>query len=176
MKTRIWIMAMAAVVAMALIFSITPTVQSQQTREYPVVVDYSRTLAEMIEADDYDYVSYDINADNFQISGEGKVKIDIQLVNLNKFASTDEILAELDKRGLRPATLPELLAFNERYNIRLNESAFIIGFIALGSVWSDENDFHSVVSLFLLDNLKYLYCRRYVTAWHKASFFLAVRK
>lgn len=77
---------------------------------FKVEVDYGLTLAQMISAGRYDWTNDDINAQNFPIQGEGKAECELVLVHLGKVATTDEVLAELDRRGLRPAKIEELLA------------------------------------------------------------------
>ena len=60
-------------------------------------------------------------------------EIEFELVHLNKDASTDEALAELDKRGLRPALYEELLAFAAKHP----ELQKQFPIVALGSVCRD---------------------------------------
>lgn len=98
---------------------------------YPVTVDCSMTLIQMIEAGGYiGYFSEVINQDNFPITGQGKTEVVLQLVNMGKDATTADVLAEMDRRGLRPATLPELLALGAKYP----ELQVSFPIIALGSV------------------------------------------
>lgn len=58
-------------------------------------------------------------------------EIEFELVHLNKDMSTDAILAQLDKRGLRPALYEELLAFAAKYP----ELQKQFPIVALGSVF-----------------------------------------
>lgn len=98
---------------------------------YPVTVDHGQSLEEMIATGRYGTSNSDITAKHFPITGAGQVEVQLHLVHLNRVATTDEVLAELDRRGLRPATLPELLAFGAKYPDLQRE--FPIA--ALGSVW-----------------------------------------
>lgn len=84
---------------------------------YPVVVDYSKSFAEMVEDGKYDSRDeYGVTGKHFPMTGSGKAKIALHLVHLNYLAtSSGEVIAEMDKRGLRSATLPELLAFGAKY-------------------------------------------------------------
>lgn len=98
---------------------------------YPITVDYGMTLAEMIAAGRYDSQNSDINTQNFPITGEGQVDRELHLVHPNKVASTEEVLAKLDRLGLRPAKIEELLAFGAKYpNL---QKKFPV--VTLGSVW-----------------------------------------
>lgn len=81
----------------------------------PVSVDYSRPLAEMIKAGHYDYANESITADNFPMTGEGQVELDLTLIHFNRGITSKEAITEMRKMGMRPATLPELLALGEKY-------------------------------------------------------------
>lgn len=98
---------------------------------YHVIVDYGMSLADMIWAGKYDWVNSDITSEHFPITGSGKIEGDLVLVHLNRSASTDEVRKELESRGLRPATIAELLAFGVKYPNKQREFPII----ALGSVW-----------------------------------------
>jgi hypothetical protein len=85
---------------------------------FPITVDYSRTLEEMIKAGKYDYVNSSINSTNFPIdqSKSGTETLEAVIVHLDKYVKdTETVLKLMDKKGLRPATLPELLALGEQY-------------------------------------------------------------
>lgn len=98
-----------------------------------VTVDYSQPLEEMIAAGRYGRVNSNITEENFPIKGSGKVDLNLELVCFNKYISSNEAIAELKKLGMRPATLPELLAFDEKYL----EEQRKYPILALGSVWRD---------------------------------------
>lgn len=92
--------------------------QSVAADTYPVVVDYSQSLEQMIVASHCSYSEFDINdSRQFRFPGwkSGKVKVNLQLIQLGRVVSTDEVRAEMNRRNLRPATLPELLAFATAY-------------------------------------------------------------
>lgn len=112
---------------------------------FPVSIDYGRRLERMIEDGRYDWKNSDINSKNFPVKGKGrgKVEVKIELVHFNKAMDSDEILKELDKQGLRPATLPELLAFGTQYPEKQRE--FLI--VALSSVWRSRKGYRGVPSL-----------------------------
>jgi hypothetical protein len=75
-----------------------------------VCVDNTRTLAQLIAQGKYDWVHPDI-AKNFTIeSGMGAVSIDIVLFHFDKKMTTEQVLAEMDRLGLRPIILRELLS------------------------------------------------------------------
>ncbi len=57
---------------------------------YRVVVDYDKSLADMIAAGPYDWTdSWEVRefiAEHFPVSGEGQKKVELQLVHLNWMA------------------------------------------------------------------------------------------
>ena len=103
---------------------------------FEIIVDYSQTLTEMILAGQYDWHNNDITECRFPHQQEGKVTLTPVLVHIDRNASTAEALAEIAKRGLRPATLAELLAFGATYPelqrkfpiVALGQSALIGGY------------------------------------------------
>ena len=97
---------------------------------FKVTVDYSKTLEQMIADGKYDWKNSDIKAKNFPLNGQGTTAVNIELVHFNRNIESDTALAELDKMGLRPATLPELLAFGAKYPDKQREFPIV----ALGSV------------------------------------------
>ncbi len=98
--------------------------------EFQITVDYTLDLAAMIAAGKYDYVNPDIMAGSFPIKGEGKRELTAQLVHFNRVISSDDVEKELSKKGLRPATIEELLAFGATFP----EVQRRFPIIALGSV------------------------------------------
>ena len=82
---------------------------------FPVVVDYNMSLEKMIEAGKYDWGNKGINQENYRFSGSGKVELVIKLVCLGQDSDREEVLKRLKFLGLRPGTLPELLALGARY-------------------------------------------------------------
>lgn len=105
---------------------------SQKAKDiFRVLVDYYRSLEDMIAAGKYDYANPDINAKHFPVAKHGKEDVAVELVHFDRNISSDEAIPELDKMGFRPATLPELLAFGEKYPDV--QRRFPV--VALGSVW-----------------------------------------
>lgn len=94
-----------------------------ESQQYIVTIDPTKTLVQMIEAGKYDYANPDINEMNFPLEkseGDGPYRtastdVSLELVHFNKVMTTREIEAELDRRGLRSATLLEILAFGAKY-------------------------------------------------------------
>lgn len=113
---------------------------SKTRNSFTVTVDYDSRLESMIEDGQYHWKNPDITAKNFPIDSKGKVETRIDLVDLVQFkphARSDEILRELDRLGMRPATLPELLALGATYPEKQRE----FWIVALGSVGRDKYGF-----------------------------------
>jgi len=89
--------------------------QQGQSNDLKIVVDYDLSLQEMIAAGQYDLVNDDITPERFPVIGKGVMQLISQLVHFNRNISSDDAEKELDKKGLRPATLAELLAFGKTY-------------------------------------------------------------
>jgi hypothetical protein len=106
---------------------------------YPVTIDYSQSIERMIEDGRYDSISTSITSDNFPLKGSGKVKHDLLLVQFDPLLfedahvgeQSDYILELLDKRGLKPAMIEDLLAFGTEYGSFHKE----FDIVCLGSVW-----------------------------------------
>ena len=107
---------------------------------YLLTVDYSRSVEAGIAAGKYDWKNNDITSKNFPTTRAGVAELEIQLVHFNREISSDEAIGELDKMGLRPAELHELLAFGENYPDVQREFPVI----ALGSGWRDSYGFRCV--------------------------------
>ncbi|MBU4332294.1 hypothetical protein KKD19_03685 [Patescibacteria group bacterium] len=139
---------------------------------FPITVDYALSLEQMITAGNYDWKNSDINPDHFPIKGCGQVEVETVLVHLNRIASTDEVLEELGRRGLRSATLPELLAFGARYPDKQREFSII----ELGSVWTDPDGDRCVACFYGSVDERRLRLRWFGSRWRGHYRFLAVRK
>lgn len=117
--------------------------ESGTAESYQLTVDYGCSLADMVTAGRYDYVNDNIPARNFPIEGSGKVELDCVLVHLDCTASTKKVKQEIDKRGLRPTTIEELLAFGETYPEVQREFPVV----ELGSSWVLSDGYRCVACL-----------------------------
>ena len=146
---------------------------NDSTPHYPVTVNYDLTLEQMIAAGHYDETESDITVEHFPVTGEGKVDVDIQLVPFNCVIGSDEAIRELDHMDLRPATLPELLAFGAAYPEVQREFTIL----ALGSVWRYRNGYWFVPFLCgYSDGERHLDLDSFEGGWDEDYLFAAVRK
>jgi hypothetical protein len=117
------------VIFFAFVFSGQPV--SAQETEFSVVVDYSMTAGQMVGAAHFKWVHPGIKSTikEVQLKGEGKVEHELVLVHLGKKASTEEVMGEFARRGLKPAKVDDLLALSAA-NPDLPSLI-----VALGSIW-----------------------------------------
>jgi hypothetical protein len=100
---------------------------------YMVSVDYTKDLREMIKDGNYDSIDKNITTSRFPFENTGRVDLQIILIYFNRYMSNENVLREMDMMvpPLRPATLPELLAFGRTYPDR----QCYMNILALGSKW-----------------------------------------
>lgn len=98
---------------------------------FKVLVDYTKSLKQMIKAGKYDWVNNDITNDHFHITGSGQKEVEITLFHFNRGISSDGAIAEMEKAGYRPAFVEELSALGAAE--KELQKQFPIN--ALGSVW-----------------------------------------
>ena len=139
---------------------------------FKVVVDYTQSLADMISAGKYDWVNGDIIAENFPISGSGQAELNAELVHFNRIMESGDVLKELDKLGLRPANIAELLAFGAKYPDKQREFPII----ALGSVWQNRYGYRYVPELWSGSVRRKLNLHWLGDRWDEDDRFLAFRK
>lgn len=138
---------------------------------YPVTVDYGQSLEEMIKGGGHDVTNDDITADNFPIVGEGQTKVDALLLHFDRSITAKNVVKKMEEMGLRPATLPELVAYSAKHWKR---GQLLV--VALGSVWEDPNGDRYVPCLLRSNPLRHLDLDSWEGAWGEEAHFLAVRK
>ncbi len=99
---------------------------------HPVTIDYSQSLNQMIKAGHYNFANFSINERNFPYErSSGLAGFKIELIHFNRNIGSDEAIKELDKMGLRPATLAELLALGAQHPDLQRQFPIVV----LNSVW-----------------------------------------
>ncbi|PIT88744.1 MAG: hypothetical protein COU29_00650 [Candidatus Magasanikbacteria bacterium CG10_big_fil_rev_8_21_14_0_10_36_32] len=137
-----------------------------------VIVDRTQSLDEMIQAGRYSFVSDYFTAENFPVEQpQVEVEVTLHVITMNRVVTTNAILAEIDKRGLRPATLSELLAFGVKYPSAQRHFSVV----AFGSIWSISG-FRVVTFLSGDDDIRALNMDYFGGDWDEATRFLAVVK
>lgn len=138
-------------------------------KRYSIAVDYSKSLAEMIEAGNYDWIHLDIMNKHFPVKGSGKLNLKAEVIRYNRPISLDDVLRDLDRRGLRPANLPELLVFGEKYHDERHKYPIV----ELGQHWA-YGRYRYVVYFFGGGSGRILDLRRWMGIW--SGGFLAIPK
>jgi len=146
-------------------------VEALRGRVYPITVDYSMTLEQMIAAGRYDWVNSNITPEHYPLVGSGTVTLDAQLVHYGRDMSSEAVLADLDQKGLRSATIAELLAFGAKYP----ELQRQFPIVELGSV-AGVGGGRRVAYLDRCDRRRGLDLRWFDRGWLARSRFLAFRK
>lgn len=142
-----------------------------ELQSYPLTINRERSRSEMVKAGRYDYVNSNITEENSPVV-EGEAEVEAVLVHLDRVASDEEVLAEMERLGLRPATMDELNAFGEQHPDRQREYPII----ALGSVWAGRDGRRLVGCLWeggLGRGLRLVWLG---DGWRAYCRFLAVRK
>lgn len=144
----------------------------QEVEVYPIIVDYSQTLEQMIAAGNYDWKNSDITSDHFPIKGTGTVELEGQLVHFGRSMSSEAVIAELNKMGLRPGTVEEILAFGAKYPEKQRQFPIV----GLGSAWRGPDGSRRVVCLGGRGRERDLDLRWFGNDWDGYCRFLAFRK
>ena len=151
--------------------------------DFSILVDYTHSLAQMIAAGKYDWVNSDITDQHFPppsiptglppSTGSGqatKAELKVELVHFNRTISSNDAIAELKQKGLRPATIHELLAFGSTYPEE--QRKYMI--VALSSVWRYWDVNRGVPYLFSVGGRRRLSLGSFGGDWDAGDRFLAV--
>jgi len=135
-----------------------------------LIIDYSRTIQEMINAGNYDWANSEIIRNNFslptELSGK-KVSVPTKLFYFKYSMDSLNVINEMNEAGHRPATLAELLALGE-IQPELQKQFQII---ALNSITS-----HLVPVLSFYNSERIINLGWFGNGWQKKSRFLGVCK
>ncbi|MDP2910681.1 MAG: hypothetical protein Q8N58_02775 [bacterium] len=115
----------------AVLEKIADIIVSSKHQVFKVMVDYAKTLEEMIKDGQYDWVNHDIASDHFLVTGTGQKETEITFFHFNRVISSDNAIVEMAKAGYLPALVEELLTLGAAY--KELQKQFPI--VALGSVW-----------------------------------------
>ncbi len=139
---------------------------------FKVLVDYAKTLKEMIREGKYNWVDSNITQENFRTQEKGTQEIEIQLFHFGRVVGSEEVLEEMEREGFRPATLPELLALGAAD--RELQKEFPI--VALGSRWRSPDGYLVVPFLHWFGLRRNLDLGWFESDWHESCRFAGVRK
>jgi hypothetical protein len=139
---------------------------------FNMTLDYCLTLEQMITAGNYGYANQSITAQEFPLTGKGKVEAEVILVHFNRVVMSDEAVKEMLDMGLNPGKIEHLLALGaEHPNL---QKQFPI--IYLGSSSHKPNGERTVPCLGYWDNERVLsldWCDR---GWIDRCRFIGIRQ
>ena len=138
---------------------------------YEVQVDYSQTLEEMIGGGNYDWVNPDIIEEHFPLQKQGTQEVEIHLFHFGRTMSNEAAEKEMEAKGFRPATLPELLALGRDHPDPQKQFPIV----ALGSVWRRPGGDSGTPILLWYGGERYLVLRWLASDWHGGCRFAVVR-
>jgi hypothetical protein len=129
------------------------------------------TTEEGVAAGKYDYQNPNVTSENFPVKGN-QGKKEVSTVHFGRrMESLEEVIAELDKLGFRPAETADLLAFGkDQSEIQLQYPV-----IALGSS-ATVDGYRCAPFLGKSDSKRGLFLSYWALGWHGSYRFLAVRK
>ncbi|MBI1902675.1 MAG: hypothetical protein HYS13_16370 [Planctomycetia bacterium] len=81
---------------------------------FTVTVNYGRSLKDLVAAGGYTRVDSAITDERFPRQGNGVATAEVIMVRAEQSTKNDEMAAEMESRGLRPARIEHLLAFGEQ--------------------------------------------------------------
>lgn len=139
---------------------------------FPVTVNYDLSVEQAIDAGNYQAVHADITSTNFPSARSGQAQLDVVLVRFEHRMRSEDVVQELDKEGLRPAKLPEFLAFGAKYP-DVQRKFSIAG---LGSAWKDRKGYGNVPCLYEASEGRYLDLHWWDDGWYSYTRFAAIHK
>jgi hypothetical protein len=145
---------------------------SKPSETFPVTVNYDLTVEAAVDAGNYQGVNSSITSKNFPPSRHGQENLEILLVRYDRRMTSESVLEELDRENLRPAELPEFLAFGATYP-EVQRKFSVVG---LGSVWCDRKGYRNVPCLYTASEGRYLDLHWWDDGWYSYSRFAAIRK
>jgi len=143
--------------------------------EIKLVVDYTKTLEQVIAEGNYNWENNNIIAKNFPVSAEmigKKTEISAKLFHFNCIIGSVDVISEMDKVSYRPAALMELLILG----ILFPELQRQFPIVALGSVWHHQDGDCYVPFLYASGSRRELGLLWFDLVWDVRFRFLGVRK
>lgn len=141
---------------------------------FTILVNYKKSLTEMIRVGGYDSVDNDIAPEHFPPWGSGAVERELHLVRLNRALKKNigEHKEKLDRSGFIFATVEDLLALGAAHPDL--QRKFTIG--VLGSQWQDQEGFSRIPEIGVYENIRWLRLSLVMDICLGYSWLLVVRK
>lgn len=148
--------------------------QAKSTEEIKLIVDYSQTVKQMIEAGKYDCIVSDITEKHFPLPSElfgERITVSSKLFHFNRDITSKDVIVEMEEVGYHPAILPELLALGKARP----ELQRQFPIIALGSIWRDSDCVRYTPGLRVSNNGRKLNLYWFSGDWNAYYRFLGIR-
>lgn len=142
------------------------------TNTFKVVVNHTKTLADLIAEGKYDWVNENITQANFPIVGDSEAEEELALFHFNRDISSDTAIAEMEKAGYDPADIADLLTFGASQP----ELQRQFPIVALKSVWRNPHGNRDVPILYSNSGKRNLFLCSFDGGWGGRFRFLARRK
>jgi hypothetical protein len=139
---------------------------------YVVAMNYATSIEVLVKRGKYNWSNSNITTKNFPTKYTGKSDLEIDLVHFNRIISSEDVITELDKMGLRPVEAGELLKFGIKYPDVQKDFPIV----ALGLVWRDLGGNREVLCLLRNGVERNASLNYFAGAWDDYYRFAATRK
>ncbi len=142
---------------------------------YIVSINYDQTVEQLIEAGKFDKVDDRVTSRHFPSNEKGVAEMLVYLMNFGfTHINSEDIVKEMDRQGLRPATLKELLALRVAQPKLQQPYGYKI--VALGSICPNSGQ-PRTPTLYSGESYHHLYLECWANHdWNFSWHFAAVRK
>ncbi len=166
------LLLVSALAFLASQLSVGVSFSASKQKVFPIKVNYDLSVESLVINGKYDWKNDAITGKNFPTTRKGEADLVLELVHFNKVLTSEEVLKELDKKGLRPAELHELLTFGEKYPDIQRQFPVI----ALGSLLRGWGGDRGVPYLYRFGGERGLDLYYFDNRWIEFCRFAAVRK
>lgn len=140
--------------------------------EFCVTVDYSKSLEEMINEAQFDYLNSGISGEHFKVKGEGSVNKAIVLFQFTVPKTTEEIVEFIQAQGYEPSGIEDLIALATEYP---DEQKTGYPIIELGTIWKRAEKEEVVAVLRGGNNDRNMHLLRTANKWSPSERFAATK-
>jgi hypothetical protein len=145
---------------------------------FPITVDYTQSLAEMVAAGTYDDAAHLLSEVRFPPC-RFQPEVEAQLVHYPESplppVYARHVLGDLEHKNLLPASVHELVSFGAQHPSAVPRACSIVELGSIGRLF-DESDDEFAVSLFENLGTRIICSEHAGRLWHTRDYFLAVPK
>lgn len=141
---------------------------------FTLEVNYDQSAEEALGAGNYDSVNENLAGEHFPSTRGGIEQVVVHLIHFGRQMTSEEVLEELDKQGLRSATIEELLALGADPHTKDLQRQFPT--VALGSVLTYPSGHRYAPALWGGDRDRCASLHWFDSGWFSGYRFAAVSK